>query len=78
MDEMMDTWEKLAQLMEENELVALLFTPGFSTAKVVSDVSGRGVGLDVVKNKIEGLGGDVEVVRLGVEIGGVPCGKGTG
>ena len=42
------------------------FLPSFSTAKVVSDVSGRGVGLDVVKSKIEALGGDVSVkTKLG-------------
>lgn len=39
----------------------MLFHAGFSTAKVVSDVSGRGVGLDVVKSKIEALSGEVEV-----------------
>ena len=44
----------------------MLFQSAFSTAEKISDVSGRGVGLDVVKNKIEGLGGDVEVVtKLG-------------
>ena len=52
--------------MSEKEAVDLLFQPAFSTAEKISDVSGRGVGLDVVKNKIEGLGGDVEVVtKLG-------------
>ncbi|MBF0285216.1 MAG: chemotaxis protein CheA [Magnetococcales bacterium] len=43
------------------ELFALLFEPGFSTAEKVSDVSGRGVGMDVVKRSIEGLRGSVEV-----------------
>lgn len=47
--------------MSQNELVGLLFRPGFSTAKEVTDLSGRGVGLDVVKSKIESLGGIVEV-----------------
>jgi two-component system, chemotaxis family, sensor kinase CheA len=47
--------------MADNEIVALLFLPSFSTAEKISDVSGRGVGLDVVKTKIESLGGDVEV-----------------
>ncbi len=47
--------------MEDSEAVELLFTPGFSTADQVSDLSGRGVGLDVVKTKIESLGGDIEV-----------------
>lgn len=39
----------------------LLFAPGFSTAEEVTDLSGRGVGLDVVKSKIESLGGEVFV-----------------
>ena len=47
--------------MEDSDAVELLFTPGFSTADKVSDLSGRGVGLDVVKTKIESLGGDIEV-----------------
>ncbi len=52
--------------MSSKEIIDLLFLPSFSTAKVVSDVSGRGVGLDVVKSKIEALGGDVSVkTRLG-------------
>ena len=38
-----------------------MFLPSFSTAKTVSDVSGRGVGLDVVKSKIEALSGEIEV-----------------
>ncbi|AOY77296.1 chemotaxis protein CheA [Clostridium formicaceticum] len=50
-----------SQLMEENEIIQLLFAPGFSTADKVSDLSGRGVGLDVVKTKIEALGGTVEI-----------------
>ena len=50
----------------EKEIINLLFLPSFSTAKQVSDVSGRGVGLDVVKSNIEALGGDVEVkTKLG-------------
>lgn len=58
--------EEQAEYMTEKEAVDLLFQPAFSTAEKISDVSGRGVGLDVVKNKIEGLGGDVEVVtKLG-------------
>lgn len=48
-------------MMNQNELVNLLFKPGFSTAEVITDLSGRGVGLDVVKTKIEALGGIVEV-----------------
>lgn len=47
--------------MDHQELVNLLFHPGFSTADKISDISGRGVGLDVVKTKIESLGGVIEV-----------------
>ncbi len=50
-----------AENMTEKEVIDLLFLPSFSTAKKVSDVSGRGVGLDVVKSKIESLSGEVEV-----------------
>ena len=50
-----------AELMSEKEIIGLLFHAGFSTADKVSDVSGRGVGLDVVKSKIEALSGEVEV-----------------
>ncbi len=51
----------------DDEIISLLFMPSFSTAKKVSDVSGRGVGLDVVKSKIEALSGEVEVkTKLGV------------
>jgi len=49
-----------AATMTDKEAVDLLFRPSFSTAEQVSDLSGRGVGLDVVKSKIEALGGDVE------------------
>lgn len=52
--------------MTDNELAMLIFAPGFSTADVVTDLSGRGVGLDVVKNKIESLGG---VVSLETSVG---------
>lgn len=56
-----------AAAMSDKEIIDLLFKPSFSTAKVVSDISGRGVGLDVVKTKIEALGGDIEVkTELGV------------
>lgn len=52
--------------MSEKEIIDLLFQPSFSTAEKVTDVSGRGVGLDVVKSKIEALSGEVEVKsRLG-------------
>lgn len=58
--------EEQAEMMTEKEAIDLLFHPAFSTSEKITDVSGRGVGLDVVKNKIEGLGGDVEVsTKLG-------------
>lgn len=47
--------------MTDNEVFALIFEPGFSTAKTITDVSGRGVGLDVVKRNIEALRGKVEI-----------------
>lgn len=50
-----------AETMSDKEIIDLLFKPSFSTAKKVTDISGRGVGLDVVKTKIEALGGDIEV-----------------
>ena len=53
--------EEQATQMTDKEIINLLFLPSFSTAKVISDVSGRGVGLDVVKSKIESLSGEVEV-----------------
>ena len=49
-----------AETMTDKDIIDLLFKPSFSTAEKISDVSGRGVGLDVVKSKIEALGGDVE------------------
>ncbi len=50
-----------ADNMSEKDIINLLFHAGFSTAKAISDISGRGVGLDVVKSKIESLSGEVEV-----------------
>lgn len=52
--------EEQATIMSDKEIIDLLFKPSFSTAQVISDVSGRGVGLDVVKTKIEALGGSIE------------------
>ena len=49
-----------AETMTDKEVIDLLFKPSFSTAEKITDVSGRGVGLDVVKTKIEGLGGSIE------------------
>jgi two-component system chemotaxis sensor kinase CheA len=54
------TPEKLASLTGQ-ELLALIFLPGLSTAKNVTDVSGRGVGMDVVKTNLDRLGGKVEI-----------------
>ncbi|MEK5492708.1 chemotaxis protein CheA [Paenibacillus sp. FSL R7-0297] len=53
--------QEQANAMSDDEAYQLLFAPGFSTAEVISDVSGRGVGLDVVKAKISSLGGNVTI-----------------
>ncbi|MGY3572380.1 chemotaxis protein CheA [Vibrio paucivorans] len=47
--------------MSDKQVINLIFAPGFSTADEVSDISGRGVGMDVVKRNIEELGGHIEV-----------------
>lgn len=47
--------------LEEEEVMQLIFTPGLSTSDNVTDVSGRGIGMDVVKNRVERLGGSVKV-----------------
>jgi two-component system chemotaxis sensor kinase CheA len=47
--------------LTDNQVFDLLFEPGFSTAKEVSDISGRGVGMDVVKKNIQALGGRIQV-----------------
>jgi two-component system chemotaxis sensor kinase CheA len=49
------------QQWDRDRIIELIFTPGFSTAREISEVSGRGVGLDVVRRKIESLHGAVEV-----------------
>ncbi|WP_232697052.1 chemotaxis protein CheA [Brevibacillus daliensis] len=51
----------MAETLTDRQIYELLFASGFSTADQVSDISGRGVGLDVVKTKIESLGGSVSV-----------------
>jgi len=51
-----------AQIMSDKEKISLIFLPGFSMAKKVTDVSGRGVGMDVVKTNLDKLGGQVEIV----------------
>ena len=56
-----------ATMMSDNEALRLIFAPGFSTAAQVTDVSGRGVGMDVVRTNIEQLGGTVDIEsKLGV------------
>jgi two-component system, chemotaxis family, sensor kinase CheA len=50
-----------AERMSDDEICELIFMPGFSTADTVSDVSGRGVGMDVVKKNIISLGGQIEI-----------------
>ena len=58
--------EETAAQYTDKEVIDYLFDPGFSMAKKVTDISGRGVGLDVVKSNIESLGGDVSVkTKLG-------------
>lgn len=53
--------EEKAETMTQKESVALIYAPGFSTAEAVTDVSGRGVGMDVVKTDFEKLGGFVDL-----------------
>ncbi len=50
--------------MSDREKIALIFLPGMSTAEVVSDVSGRGVGMDVVRTNLDKLGGKVEIESM--------------
>jgi two-component system, chemotaxis family, sensor kinase CheA len=54
------TAEKASQL-SERELLQLIFLPGFSTAEAITNVSGRGVGMDVVRTNVEKIGGKVEI-----------------
>ena len=51
----------VSENMSDDEVAMLLFAPGFSTAEQVTDVSGRGVGMDVVKRNIQEMGGHVEI-----------------
>jgi two-component system chemotaxis sensor kinase CheA len=53
--------EKFASSMSDNDILMLLFEPGFSSAEVITEVSGRGVGMDVVKKVTESIGGTVSV-----------------
>jgi len=77
------TSEELSQ-MSEKEINSLIMLSGFSTAETVSDVSGRGVGMDVVKTSIEHLGGSLELdstpgegtsmnIRLPLTLAIIPC-----
>lgn len=59
--------EKQAETMTSKEFIDLLFQPSFSTADKITDVSGRGVGLDVVKTKIEALGGSISAKTVAGE-----------
>ncbi|HSP81286.1 MAG TPA: response regulator [Myxococcaceae bacterium] len=54
--------EAQAAAISEREAVELIFRPGFSTREEITDISGRGVGMDVVKRKVESLGGSVGIV----------------
>jgi two-component system, chemotaxis family, sensor kinase CheA len=52
--------------LDEHDVFALLFRPGFTTATVVTDLSGRGVGMDVVRTNVDAIGGRIDVSsRLG-------------
>ncbi len=59
----------VADSLSEREILQMIFQPGFSTAQVVTDISGRGVGMDVVKRTIDNLGGHVDIETV--------LGKGT-
>lgn len=53
--------EHVLKEMDEEDILQMIFLPGFSTSEEVSDISGRGVGMDVVKTNIKELNGDVEI-----------------
>ena len=53
--------QEQASSLTDNQVAELILAPGFSTADVISDISGRGVGLDVVKTTIESLGGNISI-----------------
>ena len=52
---------EIAGRMSDHEVVRMVFLPGFSTAEQISNISGRGVGMDVVKTNIEKIGGQVDI-----------------
>ncbi|MBM9613601.1 chemotaxis protein CheW [Desulfobulbus rhabdoformis] len=73
-----------AKVMSEKERINLILLPGFSTAKEVTDVSGRGVGMDVVKTNLDQLGGSIEIesevgkgstisIKLPLTLAIIPC-----
>ena len=53
-----------AHTLNHKELIDLIFLPGFSTREMVTNLSGRGVGMDVVKNNIENIGGSIEITSV--------------
>lgn len=53
--------KEIADKMGQKDIVNLIFAPGFSTAEKVTDISGRGVGMDVVKTNIERIGGEIDI-----------------
>ncbi len=53
-----------AHALNHKELIDLIFLPGFSTRETVTNLSGRGVGMDVVKNNIENIGGSIEITSI--------------
>nr|WP_320012858.1 chemotaxis protein CheW [uncultured Desulfobulbus sp.] len=73
-----------AKVMSEKERINLILLPGFSTAKEITDVSGRGVGMDVVKTNLDQLGGSIEIesevgkgstisIKLPLTLAIIPC-----
>ena len=56
--------KEAAASMPESEILKFIFEPGFSTAKQVTEVSGRGVGMDVVRSNIEKIGGNVDIITV--------------
>ncbi len=76
--------EDQAKLMSEKERINLIFLPGFSTAEKITDVSGRGVGMDVVKTNLDKLGGLIDIdsklgkgstirIKLPLTLAIIPC-----
>lgn len=58
--------EELARVLDEQEIISYIFEPGFSNAEKITEISGRGVGLDAVKSAVESMGGRISLsTRLG-------------